>query len=171
MGCANAPRTLERWETGTLLHKKICDRLKGTEAKVVGIDIDDRGLELLRQRMPDEDILNVDAHKLSEHFGERTFDLIVAGDVIEHLPNPGLFLASCRKVLSPQGQIIVTTANAYCLVRFLKSLLFHEAVHPEHTAYYSHKTLDRLLEMSGLKLTGKGYYRCERVTRFSLSRY
>ena len=138
---------------------------------MVGIDIDNGALDFLKERLPGEEIYNVDAHKLSEYFGDRVFDLIVAGDIIEHLPNPGLFLESCRRVLSADGRIIITTVNAYSVARFLKSIFFHEAVHPEHTAYYSNKTLTRLVEMSGLIAARKGYYICEPVKVFSLSRY
>ena len=37
------------------------------------------------------------------------FDIIFAGDLIEHLSNPGLFLWSCAGNLKDGGRIIITT--------------------------------------------------------------
>ncbi|MCM2285284.1 MAG: methyltransferase domain-containing protein [Desulfobacula sp.] len=171
VGCTNSPRTIERWNRRTLLHKKLCDHAEIIGSSVIGIDIDDTAISFLQLKMPDEIILNVDAHNLSKYFeNDQRFDLIIAGDVIEHLPNPGLFLQSCNSVLSHNGRILITTTNAFNIVRFLKSFLFHEAVHNEHTAYYSHKTISRLISMSGLKCDDFGYYKCEPITEFSLNR-
>ncbi len=172
VGCTNAPSTNERWASGMLLHKNLCDRAKVIGSHITGIDIDTEAIELLKDKMPDEEILNVDAHKLSEYFGkDRQFDLIIAGDVIEHLPNPGVFLQSCKGVLSPNGKIVITTTNAFGAVRFLKALIFHEAVHDEHTAYYSHKTIGRLISMCGLDGIDFGYYKCEPLrVKYSFNR-
>jgi 2-polyprenyl-3-methyl-5-hydroxy-6-metoxy-1,4-benzoquinol methylase len=163
VGCTNSPNTAPRWEMGTLLHDKLCKLAKEVNAKVIGIDIDDSAIAFLRQKMPGEIIEHVDAHNLSGYFTDERFDLIIAGDVIEHLPNPGIFLESCARVLSPTGKITISTVNSFGATRFVKALVFHEAVHSEHTAYYSHKTMKRLLEMSGLEGRDFGYYRAERV--------
>jgi len=171
VGCTNSPNTIERWNNGTLLHRSLCNKAKIIGAYVIGIDIDDMAINFLKDKMPDEDILNLDAHKLFEYFGEyMKFNLIIAGDVIEHLPNPGLFLTSCASVLSPDGHIIITTTNAYGIVRFIKMFLNHEAIHDEHTVYFSHKTLDRLIKMCGMSSLRYGYYKCEPITSLSLNR-
>jgi 2-polyprenyl-3-methyl-5-hydroxy-6-metoxy-1,4-benzoquinol methylase len=171
VGCTNSPTTVDRWEMGKLLHDKLCRVAKELNATVIGIDIDDSAIAFLRQKMPGEIIEHVDAHKLSDYFtGEDRFDLIIAGDVIEHLPNPGMFLESCARVLAPTGKITISTVNSFGATRFVKALVFHEAVHSEHTAYYSHKTMKRLLEMSGLEGREFGYYRYpERVSKLTLN--
>lgn len=172
VGCTNSPTTKRRWDKGKLLHKKLCDRANTIESHVTGIDIDEASIDFLKSKMPDEIILKVDAHNLSEYFKDkRLFDLIIAGEVIEHLPNPGAFLQSCNSVLSPGGRIIITTANAFHIVRFIKAMFFHEAVHPEHTAYYSHKTMSRLLNMCNMRGTDYGYWICESLqVSYSLNR-
>jgi len=172
VGCTNSPNTIHRWDTGTLLHKNLCDVANRIKANLVGIDIDDKAIKFLQKKMPNSKFLNIDAHKLWEYFREKTkFDLIIAGDVIEHLPNPGIFLKSCERVLVDDGKIIISTSNSFGIIRFVKSLLFHEAVHSEHTAYYSPKTLDRLLQMNGLTIEKYNFYKSEPVTKFSLNRY
>jgi 2-polyprenyl-3-methyl-5-hydroxy-6-metoxy-1,4-benzoquinol methylase len=170
IGCTSAPNTVGRWRQGTLLHRKLCDHVDRVTQRVVGIDIDQPSIDWLRGRMPHDEILYANAERLGDYFGlDVRFDLIIAGDVIEHLSNPGLFLVSSREHLTPNGRILLTTVNAFGVVRFLKALFDHEAVHPEHTAYYSGRTLRRLFTLCGLQLTKLGYYKCEPLTRLSLN--
>jgi 2-polyprenyl-3-methyl-5-hydroxy-6-metoxy-1,4-benzoquinol methylase len=169
IGCTGAPNTAVRWREGTLLHKNLCDNLVAGQ-QLVGVDIDEPSLTWLQERMPHQELLLADAHHLSDCFGpDMRFDLVLAGDVIEHLANPGLFLESARMVLDAGGRILITTANAFGVAGFAKALLDHEPVHPEHTAYFSRSTLGRLCELCGLRMVRFGYYRCESMTSFSLN--
>jgi 2-polyprenyl-3-methyl-5-hydroxy-6-metoxy-1,4-benzoquinol methylase len=81
--------------------------------------------------------------------------VIVAADVYEHLPNPGLFLAGTGAFLAPDGILIITLPSAYSLKRFLAmALLKTEHVHPDHTGYYSLSTLKRNCSLASLEITG-----------------
>jgi 2-polyprenyl-3-methyl-5-hydroxy-6-metoxy-1,4-benzoquinol methylase len=54
----------------------------------------------------------------------RTFDIVVAQEIIEHLENPRHFLRECRKLVAPGGLILLTTPNiedVYSRVRFMLS--------------------------------------------------
>lgn len=41
----------------------------------------------------------------------KTFDVVTASHVIEHVPDPIAFLAACRRLLKPGGRLIVRTPN------------------------------------------------------------
>jgi SAM-dependent methyltransferase len=170
VGCTNAPTTAVRWHKETLLHKDLCDEAKSCGAHIVGLDIDKASLAWLQERMPDAELYFGDAQKILDCVGlGNRFDLILATDVIEHLSNPGLFLESCRALLSRSGHLLITTCNAFGIGRFAKALLNHEAVHEEHTAYFSHRNLTRLCLMCGLTALKLGYYECEPMKQFSLN--
>jgi 2-polyprenyl-3-methyl-5-hydroxy-6-metoxy-1,4-benzoquinol methylase len=81
--------------------------LKKQGAKVFGLDID-----FDTSRFSGERYIKASA----ENFTSPTpFSLIFAGDLIEHLSNPGLFLDSSYKNLTQDGRLIVTTPNAFNL--------------------------------------------------------
>jgi 2-polyprenyl-3-methyl-5-hydroxy-6-metoxy-1,4-benzoquinol methylase len=69
-------------------------------------------------------------------------DLIIAGEVIEHLSNPGHFLDMLHAYRAP---IILTTPNAFCSVGHYWAGRGVENVNAEHVAYYSWHTLKTLV--------------------------
>lgn len=115
--------------------------LKQTGATVYGLDLTlPDGYDRERYREGSAD--NFD-------FG-RAFDAIFAFDLIEHLSNPGLFLACCRKHLAPGGALILTTPNAHGFYPMLLKL-FHGVApcNPDHVAWYDAPTVLKLLNKNG----------------------
>jgi len=125
---------------------------------VVGIDIEREAVKELRERLGMTEIHWGDAQEL-DALGLGRFDLIVAGEVIEHLANPGRMLETAHAVLREDGEIIITTANAFCFRKLLRVLLGKESVHEDHVAYYSHRTLERLATMYGYFVAEQCSYR------------
>lgn len=81
----------------------------------------------------------------------RTFDVIIAGDVLEHVKNQGLFLENIRKHLSDEGKFLLTTPNA----KWLTAL---QPPNPTHTIWHDRYTLDRILTLTGFKILDLRYY-------------
>ena len=146
VGCAAAPVTPELLSAPNFLHRRLVD----AAAACCGIDTDAEAAELLREA-GFADILTADAAALSA-VTDSTFDLIVLGEVLEHVNNPGLLLDEMAKVLRPGGRVVVTVPNAYNLLRFLQIFAGREVVHMDHVAYYSAKTLTAACARSGLTL-------------------
>jgi len=139
LGCADFPFTEESIEGGRWLHSKITQ----VAAQCVGVDLDESSIAHLRERHGINNIVQGNAEHLDQlNIGH--FDVILAGEIIEHLNNPGLFLSSARKLLKPNGRLIITTTNAFCLRRFLRIPFSVESIHPDHTYYFSHATLRTL---------------------------
>ena len=77
------------------------------------------------------------------------FDVVTAGEVIEHMLDEGAFLDECHRVLKKGGTLVVTTPNlAYSLNRlrvlFGKTPLFVYA--PYHYHFHTRRTLVHLME-------------------------
>ena len=47
-------------------------------------------------------------------FNNKVFDVVFMLEVLEHVENPSLCLREIRRVLKPQGQLILSVPNPYC---------------------------------------------------------
>ena len=141
-------------------HGRVCglhQRLLQVSGHVVGLDIDIDGIEQARaqgvQNLHYGDLERLEALDLAGQF-----DVILAAEVIEHLPNPGLFLAGIKRFFGPATEMIVTTPDAFSLHRFLVALAGREYVHPDHVCYYSYSTLRHLLQSQGFAINRELVY-------------
>lgn len=92
----------------------------------------------------------------AENFSlDRRFDSIVAGEVIEHLSNPGLFLERAKNHLKPGGRLIITTPYPFSALNILYSLLKYPKTcsNPEHTMWFCPSTFMELAYRYGFKIT------------------
>jgi hypothetical protein len=85
-------------------------------------------------------------------------DVVVAGEVIEHLDAPGPFLRAVRPTIAAGGILVVTTPNAYRAASFLVAAAGRELIHPDHTAWHSPRTLRVLGERAGYRVLDELYY-------------
>lgn len=150
LGCTNYPYTQEAIDHDMLLHFD----LEMIAAELYGLDFDQAGIDILAAH-GSKNIFRADLEKLEELELNETFDVIVAGEIIEHLNNPGLFLSGIQRFMTPDSRLVLTTVNAYCAMRFFYYGLRGkrgrvELVHPDHVAYYSYFTLKLLVERHGL---------------------
>lgn len=79
-------------------------------------------------------------------FADASFDLVVAGEVIEHVPHPDLLLAEIRRVLSPAGRLLLSTPNIVC---WANRVLVPLGVQPLFTETSSEVHLGRRLRVLG----------------------
>lgn len=161
LGCADWPFTENRLRDGTWLHSK----LTAVADTCLGVDLDRDTVVALREKHGIKNIIEGNAEKLGDLDIGR-FDVVVAGEIIEHLNNVGLFLESVKTVLNLGGKLLVTTTNAYCLRRFIRIPFGQESIHPDHTYYFSHPTLETLAKRFGYRLTGKYSYRITNTQPF-----
>lgn len=81
---------------------------------------------------------------------EGTPDVIVAGELIEHIENPLQFLKSFVNMKSLCGKsLILSTPNATALHNFLIGLASRESTHHDHLCIFSYKTLTTLCRRAG----------------------
>lgn len=87
--------------------------------EVVSMDVSTVNPQRALVRYPSARHYAVVADVFNLPFVDGLFDFIVAGEVIEHVPDPGAFLAALLRVLAPGGRLVVTTPYdekiQYCL--------------------------------------------------------
>jgi SAM-dependent methyltransferase len=74
----------------------VAERLYRRFGEVVALDLPDAGLRADWLRYPGPRYLHANAHELP--FADRQFDVVVAAEVLEHLPDPVLGLAEMARV-------------------------------------------------------------------------
>lgn len=165
LGCTDYPYTQKAVDEKYLLHfalEKVADKL-------YGFDFDEKGIEILKKHGV-ENIYKADLENLDEVDLDETFDVIVAGEMIEHLSNPGLFLKGIQRFMNKETKLLITTINAYMGLRFWLYGLrgkggSFEPVHPDHVAYYSYSTLSLLVDRENLKVDEFLFYNLGREHR------
>ncbi|MEP7037604.1 MAG: methyltransferase domain-containing protein [Acidobacteriota bacterium] len=158
LGCTDYPFTERAIKNQMLLH----DEINKTARELYGFDFDQPGIDILK-KAGFENLFQADLEKLENVPLEETFDVILAGEMIEHLSNPGLFLRGIQRFMNRETKLVITTINAYSAMRFVIYGLRgkggeNEPVHPDHVAYYSYKTLKLVLEREKLNVADFYYY-------------
>jgi len=123
-------------------------RLRSVAERVVGVDMLAADAEVLNARGYDIRVADVELLDLGDQF-----DLIVAGDLIEHLSNMGRFLEAVSRHMHDQTAFVVTTPNPFNVEQFTQAL-FHNriAVNAEHTAWIDPRVMHELVSRSPLEI-------------------
>ena len=160
LACAAWPFTTELLENGELLHTKLSD----VSNQLAGIDICAEGLDILSKHfgnLHEADLLCVDQFHASVDKLTWTPDLFVAGELIEHLDQPGRLLENCHAVMPKSARIAITVPNAFSAKSFLRVAVGVEKVSADHVAYYSLTNLRELVTRAGFELLETIWYRAE----------
>jgi cyclopropane fatty-acyl-phospholipid synthase-like methyltransferase len=128
------------------LHGRLVDRFPS----VAGIDLNENNILQMRA-MGYRDVHVASAEDFTL---DRKFDSIVAGELIEHLSNPGLFLDRCRAHLKPEGQLILTTPYAFALLNMVYAFIKFPRTcqNDEHTVWFCPRTLEDLALRHGFRV-------------------
>lgn len=157
LGCTDHPFTQRAIENKMLLHFELEKEAK----ELYGFDYDLEGIDVLT-KAGGKNLFRADLEKLDEVELDETFDVIIAGEIIEHLSNPGLFLKGIKRFMHQETSLIISTINAYSALRFFMYGLrgrggANEPVHLDHVAYYSYSTLRLIINRENL-IVNKFYF-------------
>ncbi|MGB8319888.1 MAG: methyltransferase domain-containing protein [Ignavibacteriaceae bacterium] len=148
-GATDYPITKMKADSDQLLHIQ----LQGKCKQLVGIDIEKTSIKFLQKEYGITDIIEGDLEKLTLYFEKNYFDLVIAGDVIEHISNIGLFFNGAREILLPEGKLIITVPNTFSIKRFLGVIfLRQERNHPDHLYHFSPMNLQQAAWRFGFEI-------------------
>lgn len=137
-------RARQRWGTFYL------DRFQTIAESVIGLDI-------LEQEVKEAQAAgyNVICANAETYLEPSAYDVIFAGELIEHVNNAGAFLRACHTNLKPDGVLILTTPNTFSLAHILQAALRltnEPPLNDEHTCYYTPQTLKQLVVREGFEM-------------------
>jgi SAM-dependent methyltransferase len=123
--------------------------LRGVAATLVGLDIDAEGVAAAQAQ-------GYEAHRVDccepdavAALGLEPAEVVLAGEIIEHLDATGAFLDALHLLCRPDGVLVLTTPNAYGWMNPLAALAGYEVNHPDHVTMFTWRTLSELLARHG----------------------
>jgi 2-polyprenyl-3-methyl-5-hydroxy-6-metoxy-1,4-benzoquinol methylase len=134
---------------------RLSEHLRSMGHYVVGVDVEKvEGVETRVDEFFEADL----AQSIPAEIGAG-FDLVVAADVIEHVPDPARLLAQVRAVLAPTGRVLVSVPNFahwYPRARVALGRFGYDRrgiLDETHLRFFTRRTLDRLIRDVGMVST------------------
>lgn len=150
LGALDETALEQKQGNGRWLHAELC----GSAREVLGIDNSEKLPVEGLVTAPNGRIIKGDIFDLGgvlEEFG--TLDALVAGELIEHLPDTLGWLLSLRGNRRLSGvELMFSTPNACSWYNAIVGVAGCESTHQDHLQVYSYKTLRTLFDRSGLDL-------------------
>ena len=114
----------------------------------LGIDVNKESIQICKKKG-----LNCRLGTIKQLSNEtmKQFDVITLFQVIEHLKNPLPILQSAKKLLKPNGIILITTPNNDSPLRKIMGAKWSVYTEPNHYVFYNKKNLARTLQFAGFK--------------------
>ena len=123
---------------------------------VFGTELSAYGAELAAGRL-NQEIHNGELE--TARFPDALFDVVTIWHVLEHVRDPGRYLAEIRRILKPAGILLLAVPNvndlvmkaAYRVIKGRKLKLFSQNDREIHLYHFSEKTIKKYLEKAGFK--------------------
>lgn len=142
LGCASA------FGRPDWMHAQLADMT----SRLVGVDLDASAVGTISEA--GYDVRQGDAEDL--HLDDK-FDVVFAGELIEHLDCFPNFFASVRRHLKPGGKLILTTPNPFALSCFIYRFSKDVWVNSDHTCWFCEHTLPQLTARSNFEVDQISY--------------
>ena len=135
-------------KAGTWLHA----HLAAGATQLIGIDLDADGVARATDDGYEAYVADCRDPGAIDALGIEPAEVVIAGEVIEHLDDPGSFLDGLHRLLAPGGLLILTTPNASGLLNGFAAMAGAEINHPDHVVLFSWRTLSNLMGRHGWEI-------------------
>jgi 2-polyprenyl-6-hydroxyphenyl methylase/3-demethylubiquinone-9 3-methyltransferase len=123
-------------------------------SRISGIDMSQHAIRYAKKRNPKVDFRVARAESLPYKNG--SFDLVTCFEVLEHVEDPVQVVGEMRRVLSPQGYIMMLVPSENWLFRLVWFFWTRfgpgRVWHHTHVQKFHHETLDTLLSKNGFRI-------------------
>lgn len=119
-----------------------------------GLELQEEAAKKAMQKFPDRIHYGI-IEKSQNIFPNKKFSVIVASGVIEHLRSPEYLIEFVDQRLENNGLFVIQTPNENSLLRKLMNKYWFGWSAPEHTFYFSEKSISILLRKFNLSIVQK----------------
>lgn len=128
----------------TWLHRQIVSVASHT----LGVDIVTEGVEALARNGYNVRRCDITTDRIDE-----VFDVMIVGEVIEHLSNPGALFEAAGRNLVAGGTLLVTTPNPYYINRVRLHMFAKSYDSADHVTYLFPSGMAELAQRAGMELS------------------
>ncbi len=121
-------------------------------SQVTGIDYCREAIDYFKKNDVFDNVLYGDVEKLNEINLNEIFDVVVAGDIIEHISNPGLMLDGIKLFCDSNTEIAITTPHAFGLLNYLRFIMGRFKEGKEHLMTFNIQNIENLLGRHNYKI-------------------
>ncbi|MGB9378070.1 MAG: methyltransferase domain-containing protein [Mycobacteriales bacterium] len=146
VGCTDHEELIEgKIGTGSWLHGILDSRAK----RCFGVDVSESGVAEA-QRLGFPNMIVGDVTKPIEPLMNEHWDLMVMGELIEHIDDPVSWLRSVRECYRDNvDTLVLTTPNAFRVRNFVSALRTSEFINTDHRYWFTPYTLMKVLTLAG----------------------
>lgn len=133
----------------------LLDQLRGHAGRRVGLEVSEQAAG--EAALVADEVVNRGVDDDGFDFEAATFDVIVCGDVLEHLASPDVALLRATRWLAPGGAVVISVpnvANWQSRIRLLRGRWRYESCgiwDSTHLRFFTLETLRQLVEGAGLR--------------------
>lgn len=146
------PLIKKKIEKGEWLHSRLIE----VAEVCVGLDNDANAVPYVTEEIgiPNCFVFDLFTSALPDEVAKKNWDIVLLGEIIEHVDDPVSFLKSLRQIFSPIAtQLIVTAPNALSLENVYYSLRDREFINTDHRYWFTPYTLLKVGHRADLKAT------------------
>ena len=162
--CSMRAWSITSWR-GTPHRRNFTPPLRELQRSVLVLTSSKAALPPSRESGYDVRLADITAPGLEEVVGKK-YDIVIAGELIEHIESPGQLLDNARAVLANDGLLVLTTPNPYCLRLIGDHVRGKVRENVDHLMYYFPSGIAELSSRHGWVLAS---YRGAREPRSAMS--
>jgi GT2 family glycosyltransferase/2-polyprenyl-3-methyl-5-hydroxy-6-metoxy-1,4-benzoquinol methylase len=131
------------------------------ECQVVGIEMNEEAASMARNRL--DRVLVGDVERMDLDLAPGTFNVVVCGDVLEHLREPERLVRRARDWLRPGGRLVASIPNVrhHSVVRsLLEGNWTYESaglLDRDHVRFFTRREIEKLFFRTGFAISELGY--------------
>ncbi len=147
LGCTSGKFLPDKIQQRNSLHVY----LNSVTNELYGVDIHTSSLQIMSEYFNITNLYHGDVERLDKVNIDRQFDVILAGDIIEHLSNPGMMLDGIHRFMHQDSILIISTNNSFSLPAFIRFAVGKYVEHEDHVFVFSPYVLYNILERHDFK--------------------
>jgi len=125
---------------------------RGVAVDYYGTDISANTISQIADR--DDEHFKVSDVMARLPFADSTFDFVFALEIMEHVESPTSMLTECRRVLKPDGALILSVPNPYCWIEIYGN--WRRIPESEgHVSSFTLQTISRLVSFNSMEIVGR----------------